>query len=193
MVVNYFSEYRKALRGKFYQNMIKYIQSVGLTRFFISFVIFMTGVGIYLYSYVFTPLTEGLDRPNLTFLDYIISYGNVIAIGIILLNTIGWAISEFKYNVIFVTEIILIILYLVFFYADLFFNPTVMSSVLIVISIVILLLPRETRRRLYGLPPSDSGGYFSNRKIRSSELKSERSSSRRSSRHRSKSSEKSED
>jgi hypothetical protein len=189
--MNYFTEYKKALKSKFHQSMIKYIQSVGLSRFFVSFIIFLTGVGIYLYSYVITPLTQGLERPNLTIMDYLISYGNVIAIGIILINTIAWAISEFKYNVIFVTQILLIITYLICFYADLFFNATVISSVLILISIIILLLPKQTRYRLYGLAPTH-GGYFNNQKSRSSQSKSRHSSSRRSSRNHDKSSENSE-
>lgn len=63
------------------------------------------------------------------------------------LNSLASAISKFRYNVIFLTQVMLVLIDLAVYYADLLFNAALIPYALVITSVVILLLPKEAKQR----------------------------------------------
>ena len=147
--MNYFKDYSNALRGKWYQSLVKKIQKTGVKRVLFSVLLLITAMGIYLYDYIFNQpiIIDGPIDPNWTWVDELIYYLDFAALGVIGLNGLAWAISEFKYNVIFLTQLVLVLIYLSVYYADVIFNPALVPYALVFTSFVILILPKDARRR----------------------------------------------
>lgn len=144
---NYFKSYNTALQSKWYEAVVKWVYKTGPKRVLFSIVLFVSAIGIYLYDYIFNaPLILEFD-PNWTWKDDLKMYLNFAALGIIGLNGLAWAVSEFKYNVIFLTQLVLVVVYLAVYYADLLFNAALIPYALVLTSAIILILPQEAKRR----------------------------------------------
>ena len=146
--MNYFKAYSTALRSKWYESVVKWVFKTGPKRVLFSLLLTISALGIYLYDYIFnSPIVEGPIDPNLTWVDTMMVYLNFAALGIIGLNGLAWAVSEFKYNVIFLTQLVLVLIYLAVYYADLLFNAALIPYALVLTSAIILILPQEAKRR----------------------------------------------
>lgn len=148
--MNYFKAYGTALRSKWYESVVKWIYKTGPKRVLFSVILLVSAMGIYLYDYIFnSPVVEEefVIDPNWTWVDDLIFYLDFAALGIIALNGLAWAVSEFKYNVIFLTQLILVVLYLAVYYADLLFNAALIPYALVLTSAIILILPSEAKQR----------------------------------------------
>jgi hypothetical protein len=159
--MGYTRDYKIALRSRFYQNMIKWINNRGAKRVYSSLFVFLTGLVILLYNTISDFFASQLQTKNTSWLDQSEVIINVTAIGVIFINTIAWAISEFKFNVIFITQLILLAGYASIFYSEVFLNATFLPIFMMIMSVIVILLPKETKRRLYG-SASEFGGYFVN-------------------------------
>ncbi len=159
--MGYYRDYKTALRSRSYQNMIKWINNRGATRVYSSLFIFLTGLVILLYNTISDFFASQLQTKNTSWFDQSEVIFNVTAVGVIFINTIAWAISEFKFNVIFITQLILLAGYASIFYSDVFLNATFLPIFMMIMSVIVILLPKETKRRLYG-SASEFGGYFVN-------------------------------
>ena len=169
--MNYFKAYGTALRSKWYESVVKWIYKTGPKRVLFSLLLLVSAMGIYLYDYLFNaPIEEFVVDPNWTWVDNLIYYFNFAALGIIGLNGLAWAVSEFKYNVIFLTQLVLVVVYLAVYYADLLFNAALIPYALVITSVVILLLPKEAKQRFRRRSRSRSGS--SSRSGRSSRSRS---------------------
>ena len=147
--MNYFKAYGTALRSKWYESVVKWIYKTGPKRVLFSIVLLLSAMGIYLYDYIFNaPIVEEfVFDPNWTWVDDLKVYANFAALGIIALNGLAWAVSEFKYNVIFLTQLVLVVVYLAVYYADLLFNAALIPYALVLTSAIILILPSEAKQR----------------------------------------------
>ncbi len=148
--MNYFKAYSTALRSKWYESVVKWIYKTGPKRVLFSLSLLVSSVIIYLYDYIFNSLEiieEGPFDPNWTWVDDLIYYLDFAALGIIGLNGLAWAVSEFKYNVIFLTQLVLVVVYLAVYYAELLFNAALIPYALVLTSAIILILPQEAKRR----------------------------------------------
>jgi hypothetical protein len=159
--MGYTRDYKIALRSRFYQNMIKWINNRGAKRVYSSLFVFLTGLTILLYNTISNFFASQLQTKNTSWLDQSEVIFNVTAVGVIFINTIAWAISEFKFNVIFITQLILLAGYASIFYSEVFLNATFLPIIMMIMSVIVILLPKETKRRLYG-SASEFGGYFVN-------------------------------
>lgn len=159
--MGYTRDYKIALRSRFYQNMVKWINNRGAKRVYSSLFVFLTGLTILLYNTISNFFEGQLQTKSSSWIDQSEVIINVTAIGVIFINTIAWAISEFKFNVIFITQLILLAGYASIFYSDVFLNATFLPIFMMIMSIIAILLPKETKRRLYG-SASEFGGYFVN-------------------------------
>ena len=92
--------------------------------------------------------------------------------GLLIINSLAWAVSEFKYNVIFLTQLVLVVVYLAVYYADLLFNAALIPYALVITSVVILLLPKEAKQRFRRRSRSRSSSGSSSRSGRSSRSRS---------------------
>jgi hypothetical protein len=147
--MNYFKAYSTALRSKWYESVVKWITKTGAKRVLFSLILLVSAMGIYLYDYIFNaPIEEFVVDPNWTWVDDLIYYLDFAALGIIALNGLAWAVSEFKYNVIFLTQLVLVVIYLAVYYADLLFNAALIPYALVITSVVILLLPQQAKQSL---------------------------------------------
>ena len=157
--MNYFKAYGTTLRSNWYESVVKWIYKTGPKRVLFSLLLLVSAMGIYLYDYIFNAplIDEGPIDPNWTWVDDLIYYFNFAALGIIGLNGLGWAVSEFKYNVIFLTQLVLVVVYLAVYYADLLFNAALIPYALVITSVVILLLPKEAKQRFRRRSRSRSG------------------------------------
>ncbi len=148
--MNYFKAYGTALRSKWYESVVKWIYKTGPKRVLFSLVLLVSAMGIYLYDYIFNApvvVEEFVIDPNWTWVDDLKMYANFAALGIIGLNGLAWAVSEFKYNVIFLTQLVLVVVYLAVYYADLLFNAALIPYALVLTSAIILILPSEAKQR----------------------------------------------
>jgi hypothetical protein len=146
--MNYFKAYGTALRSNWYESVVKWIYKTGPKRVLFSLLLLVSAMGIYLYDYIFNaPIIEEIIDPNWTWVDDLIYYLDFVALGIIGLNGLAWAVSEFKYNVIFLTQLVLVVVYLAVYYADLLFNTALIPYAMVITSVVILLLPKEAKQR----------------------------------------------
>ncbi len=146
--MNYFRAYSTALRSKWYESVVKWIYKTGPKRVLFSFILLISAMAIYLYDYIFNaPYVEIPLDPNWTWVDTMLLYLDFAALGIIGLNGLAWAVSEFKYNVIFLTQLVLVVIYLAVYYADLLFNAALIPYALVLTSAIILILPQEAKRR----------------------------------------------
>ena len=159
--MGYTRDYKIALRSRFYQNMVKWINNRGAKRVYSSLFVFLTGLTILLYNTISNFFEGQLQTKSSSWIDQSEVIINVTAIGVIFINTIAWAISEFKFNVIFITQLILLAGYASIFYSEVFLNATFLPIFMMIMSIIVILLPKETKRRLYG-SASEFGGYFVN-------------------------------
>lgn len=159
--MGYTRDYKIALRSRFYQNMVRWINNRGASRVYSSLFVFLIGLTILLYNTISKFFEGQLQTKNTSWIDQSEVIFNVTAVGMIFINTIAWAISEFKFNVIFITQLILLAGYASIFYSDVFLNGTFIPIFMMIMSIVVILLPKETKRRLYG-SASEFGGYFVN-------------------------------
>jgi hypothetical protein len=141
--------------------MVKWINNRGAKRVYSSLFVFLTGLTILLYNTISNFFEGQLQTKSSSWIDQSEVIINVTAIGVIFINTIAWAISEFKFNVIFITQLILLAGYASIFYSDVFLNATFLPIFMMIMSIIVILLPKETKRRLYG-SASEFGGYFVN-------------------------------
>jgi hypothetical protein len=148
--MNYFKAYSTALRSKWYESVVKWITKTGAKRVLFSLILLVSAMGIYLYDYIFNApmVDEIIIDPNWTWVDDLIYYLDFAALGIIALNGLAWAVSEFKYNVIFLTQLVLVVIYLAVYYADLLFNAALIPYALVITSVVILLLPQQAKQSL---------------------------------------------
>jgi hypothetical protein len=149
--MNYFKAYSTALRSKWYDSLVKWISKTGAKRVLFSLILLVSAMGIYLYDYIFNGpviVEEFVIDPNWTWVDDLIYYLDFAALGIIALNGLAWAVSEFKYNVIFLTQLVLVVVYLAVYYADLLFNAALVPYALVITSVVILLLPQQAKQSL---------------------------------------------
>jgi len=173
--MNYFKAYGTALRSNWYESVVKWIYKTGPKRVLFSLLLLVSAMGIYLYDYIFNApmvMEEGPMDPNWTWVDDLIYYFNFAALGIIGLNGLAWAVSEFKYNVIFLTQLVLVVVYLAVYYADLLFNAALIPYALVITSVVILLLPKEAKQRFRRRSRSRSSSGSSSRSGRSSRSRS---------------------
>ena len=171
--MNYFKAYGTALRSKWYESVVKWIYKTGPKRVLFSLLLLVSAMGIYLYDYIFNaPIIEEIIDPNWTWVDDLIFYLDFAALGIIGLNGLAWAVSEFKYNVIFLTQLVLVVVYLAVYYADLLFNAVLIPYALVITSVVILLLPKEAKQRFRRRSRSRSSSGSSSRSGRSSRSRS---------------------
>jgi hypothetical protein len=147
--MNYFKAYSTALRSKWYESVVKWIYKTGPKRVLFSIILLLSAMGIYLYDYIFNaPIVEKIIiDPNWTWVDELIYYLDFAALGIIAFNGLAWAVSEFKYNVIFLTQLVLVVVYLAIYYADLLFNAALIPYALVLTSAIILILPNEAKQR----------------------------------------------
>jgi hypothetical protein len=141
--------------------MIKWINNRGAKRVYSSLFVFLTGLTILLYNTISNFFEGQLQTKSSSWIDQSEVIINVTAIGVIFINTIAWAISEFKFNVIFITQLILLAGYASIFYSEVFLNATFLPIFMMIMSVIVILLPKETKRRLYG-SASEFGGYFVN-------------------------------
>jgi hypothetical protein len=141
--------------------MVKWINNRGAKRVYSSLFVFLTGLTILLYNTISNFFEGQLQTKSSSWIDQSEVIINVTAIGVIFINTIAWAISEFKFNVIFITQLILLAGYASIFYSEVFLNATFLPIFMMIMSIIVILLPKETKRRLYG-SASEFGGYFVN-------------------------------
>jgi hypothetical protein len=146
--MNYFKAYGTALRSKWYESVVKWTYKTGPKRVLFSIILLLSAMGIYLYDYIFNaPIVEEIIDPNWTWVDDLIYYFDFAALVIIALNGLAWAVSEFKYNVIFLTQLVLVVVYLSVYYADLLFNAALIPYALVLTSAIILILPSEAKQR----------------------------------------------
>ena len=146
--MNYFTAYSIALKSKWYKLLVKWIQQTGPKRVLFSMFLFLTACIISIYDYIFNQPFDGsiaMIDPNYTWVDDLIFYLNFTALGIIGLNGLAWAVSMFKYNVIFLTQLVLVMLYLAVYYADVLFNAALIPYALVFTSFIILILPNGTK------------------------------------------------
>lgn len=148
--MNYFKAYGTALRSRWYESVVKWIYKTGPKRMLFSIVLMLSAIGIYLYDYIFNVpviVEEFVVDPNWTWVDDLKMYADFAALGIIALNGLAWAVSEFKYNVIFLTQLVLVVVYLAVYYADMLFNAALIPYALVLTSAIILILPNEAKQR----------------------------------------------
>ncbi len=145
--MNYFKAYGTALRSKWYESVVKWIFNTGPKRVLFSLILMVSAVVIYLYDFIFNaPIPIEYD-PNWTWVDDLKLYVNFIALGVIGLNGLAWAVSEFKYNVIFLTQLVMMVVYLAVYYADLLFNASIIPYAMVFVGAFILILPQQAKRR----------------------------------------------
>jgi hypothetical protein len=60
---------------------------------------------------------------------------------LLIINSLAWAVSEFKYNVIFLTQLVLVVVYLAVYHAAL------IPYALVLTSAIILILPNDAKQR----------------------------------------------
>ncbi len=144
--MNYFKAYGTALRSKWYESVVKWIYKTGPKRVLFSIILLVSSLGIKLYDYLFLGPPIPFD-PNWTTWDTIVIFIDFATLGIIALNGLAWAVSEFKYNVIFLTQLVLVVVYLAVYYADLLFNAALIPYALVLTSAIILILPSEAKQR----------------------------------------------
>ncbi|MFM2334426.1 MAG: hypothetical protein RIS91_429 [Bacteroidota bacterium] len=142
----YFNAYATALKSSWYNSVVKWVVKTGTKRVLFSVLLLISSLGIKLYEYLFLgpPIPED---PNWTTWDTILVFSDFAALGIIALNGLAWAVSEFKYNVIFLTQLVLVVVYLAVYYADLLFNAALIPYALVLTSAIILILPSEAKQR----------------------------------------------
>lgn len=145
--MNYFKAYGTAFRSKWYESVVKWIYKTGPKRVLFSIVLLLSAMGIYLYDYISNGAVIEIP-PNWTWIDDLKIYADFLTLGIIALNGLAWAVSEFKYNVIFLTQLVLVVVYLAVYYADLLFNAALIPYALVLTSAIILILPSEAKQRL---------------------------------------------
>lgn len=144
--MNYFKAYSTALHSKWYESTFTWISKTGPKRVLFTLLLLVSAMGIYLYDYIFNaPIILEFD-PNWTWKDDLKLYLNFAALGIIGLNGLAWAVSEFKYNVIFLTQLVLVVVYLAVYYADLLFNAALIPYALVITSVIVLILPKQAKR-----------------------------------------------
>ena len=148
--MNYFKSYSKALQTKSYSSARKWVNKTGLNRVIFSILLLIIGAITFLVEYEFVgPVTieEGPIDSNLSQTTDLIQYLDFLALVIIGLNGIAWAISEFRYNIIFVTEIILATAYMAVYHSNFLFNAANIPYTLVITGFIILILPREYRSK----------------------------------------------
>ncbi len=157
--MNYLKAYMTALQSQSFESLLKWVYKTGQSRVLFSLLLLLSAIGVYLYDYIFNApiiMEEEIIDPNWTWVDDLIYYLNFAVLGVICLNGLAWAISEFKYNVIFITQLVLVFIYSAIYYADLLFNATVIPYLLIITSAIILILPQQAKRRSRRRSRSDS-------------------------------------
>ncbi len=146
--MNYFKAYSTALRSKWYESVVKWIYKTGPKRVLIAFILLIAATILSLYEFIYDFLLDCNSYPDISWIDNIKFIAIVIAIGIFIINGLAWAISEFKYNVIFLTQMTLVAIYFMLVYANVIWNQALIPITLVILSIIILIQPKQKRKRI---------------------------------------------
>ena len=145
--MNLFKFYFESLNSKWYNALKKWIDKTGQIRVVLALLLVLTAAVIYVYNKIFNGLEEEvIIDPNWTWKDDLLFYSYyLIAIPLLLLNGIAWVISGFKFNVIFIIELILIAVFVYLYHPNALDNIEIIPSSLVVLGVVVLLLPSQTK------------------------------------------------
>jgi hypothetical protein len=146
--MNYFKAYSKALHSKWHELILKWFFKTGIKRILIAFILLIAATVLSMHELICDFLSDFDFNPGFSWIDYVTFFAKLIAIIIFILNGLAWAISEFKYNVIFLTQMTLVAIYFMLVYANVIWNQALIPITLVILSIIILIQPKQKRKRI---------------------------------------------